>query len=209
MPLPVQVDWTTQLQPHFQLPITSVKARTLGSLWAGYGTVTSLQVQLKGQAAPTALIVKDVRPPRGSGVGHDRKIASYRVEHHFYKEIAPDLINATGLGIPRPLALESSPTGFQFILTDLREDYPRAPGGDLDGQQVRHVLAGVLRAVCCVLEAPRKTGNSCNGWFCEPPAAVWLSKSPRSMVGARAPRGVWPLLQLRRAALRSSSLPRR
>ncbi|EFJ50549.1 hypothetical protein VOLCADRAFT_88467 [Volvox carteri f. nagariensis] len=135
MPLPVQIDWTTQLQPHFQAPIASVKSRAIGSLWAGYGSVNSLQVQLKGQSSAVSLIVKDVRPPRGSGVSHERKMASYRVEEFFYKHVGPGLVSSTGLGIPRSLAIESSQSGFQFILTDLRAEYPHPAPDSLDGNQ--------------------------------------------------------------------------
>ncbi|PNH09121.1 hypothetical protein TSOC_004280, partial [Tetrabaena socialis] len=74
------VDWASQLQPHFPSPIASVKARTLQSLWAGYGSVSSLQVQLKGRAQPAAFIVKDVQPPRDTGVGHERKYLDTRRE---------------------------------------------------------------------------------------------------------------------------------
>lgn len=137
MPLPVQVDWVTQLQPYFQLPIVGVKSRSVASLWAGYGSVNALQVHLKGQSSPVALVVKDVRPPRGSGVSHDRKIASYRVEEYFYRNVAPELISAIGIGIPRPFAIDSSPSGFQFVLTDLRQEYPYPAPDSLNKKQVK------------------------------------------------------------------------
>ncbi|GLC68366.1 hypothetical protein PLESTF_000683400 [Pleodorina starrii] len=169
MPPPVlQVDWANKLQSHFQgAPILGVKSRPIGSLWAGYGGVSSLQVQLKDQSAPVALIVKDVRPPRGSGVSHERKVASYRVEEYFYKNIAPDLISATGLGIPRPLAIESAPTGFQFVLTDLRTEYPHPAPDSLDGKQVRAVLSWLATYHAYFWEQPTPAGLQQQGsyWY--------------------------------------------
>ncbi|GIL47760.1 hypothetical protein Vafri_3944 [Volvox africanus] len=167
MSLPVQIDWVTQLQPHFQAPISSVKSRTIGSLWAGYGSVNSLEVHLKGQSSPVALVVKDVRPPRGSGVSHERKVASYRVEEHFYKHIAPDLISVTDLGLPRPLVIKSSPAGFQFVLTDLREDFPHPARDCLDGQQVRTVLSWLATYHAYFWERPTPSGLQQQGsyWY--------------------------------------------
>jgi hypothetical protein len=40
--------------------VTSVKERRLQSLWAGYGSVSSLAVQLEGNAAIQRFIVKKV-----------------------------------------------------------------------------------------------------------------------------------------------------
>jgi serine/threonine protein kinase len=99
------------------------------SLWAGYGAVYHLIVKENGKSATRSLILKDVRPPKDSGVSHDRKIHSYKVETAFYQQLAVPL-KQCGLSIATPYLAEhnldgSTGTGsMHLILSDLREEYP-------------------------------------------------------------------------------------
>lgn len=133
-PTTATLDWKTQLQPHYTQPILSVQAKKLQSLWAGYGAVNALKVQFDG-APSVQLIAKSVHPQRSSGISHERKVASYRCEAEFYKQHAPALIKASGLGVPRPLVVESTAHGWEFVLTDLSMDFPES-SGCLDDSQV-------------------------------------------------------------------------
>ncbi|KAG2452058.1 hypothetical protein HYH02_003094 [Chlamydomonas schloesseri] len=133
------MDWKAMLQPHYSQPIVSVTAKKLQSLWAGYGAVNALKVQLEGSPRTVQLIAKSVHPRPSSGISHERKVNSYRCEAEFYKNHAPGLIKATGLGAPTPLLVESTEAGWEFVLTDLSVDFPES-SGCLDDQQVRAAL---------------------------------------------------------------------
>lgn len=141
--------WAELLQPALRCPVTAVKERRLASLWAGYGSVSSLSLDLGPQDAQDSgphpasssssppwpstlrLIVKDVHPPRASGISHERKLRSYAVESSFYLQLVPRLLADTGLGVPRPVLIDARPPDdFTLVLTDLSGEYPS--DGDYD-----------------------------------------------------------------------------
>ncbi len=92
------------------------------SLWSGYGAI--LRVELGGFAQPT-VVVKSVEPPssrkhpRGwsSDVGHERKLKSYQVEHHWYEHYARRC--GAGCPVPRPFYLKVREGRWLFVLEDL------------------------------------------------------------------------------------------
>ncbi len=138
-------DWAQVLQPHLPAPVASTEVRKLSSLWAGYGSVSSLRLTLK-DASTQNLVVKEVRPPKAeSGIGHDRKVASYRVEAAFYKDIAPSLIKTTNIGIPTPVLVNSGADEFTFVLTDLRPEFPVSGPGALSDTQASAAASTGLR----------------------------------------------------------------
>jgi hypothetical protein len=61
-----------------------VSSMAIQSLWGGYGRVVRV-----GFEDGTTAIVKSVTPPAGSGIGHRRKLQSYRVEQAFYEASTP------------------------------------------------------------------------------------------------------------------------
>jgi Ecdysteroid kinase-like family len=100
------------------------------TLWAGYGAVYNLLVKENGKKFTRSLILKDVKPPKDSGVSHDRKIKSYQVETAFYQQLATPLKQEKGLAIAACYLAEHNLDGntgtgsTHLILSDLREDYP-------------------------------------------------------------------------------------
>lgn len=90
----------------------------LQSLWSGYGAI----YRFFPAAGESPLIVKFVEPPdvkhRGSnGRGHLRKLRSYDVELHFYREASQRIFDSCR--IARALHLEKSGPGWLFVLQDL------------------------------------------------------------------------------------------
>lgn len=134
-------DWSKLLATHLSKPIESVHVKRVSSLWAGYGSVSELIVTFKGsKQAQQRLIVKEVQPPRDSGVGHERKVQSYACESAFYSSVAEQLIEV-GLAVPNPAFLESHPPGsFTFVLSDLTEGYPNSAAGSLTEREVLAAL---------------------------------------------------------------------
>eukprot|EP00466_Bigelowiella_natans_P004482 jgi/Bigna1/141931/aug1.66_g16639 len=107
------------------------------SLWAGYGSVKRLYLLPQGDKKATAkdertlktLICKKIAPGKGSGIGHARKVRSYRVEAHFYKEHAKKVI-ASGARVPFPHKIVASKDGSsEFLMEDLCEEFPKSAGG--------------------------------------------------------------------------------
>eukprot|EP00976_Prorocentrum_cordatum_P006959 139335-Prorocentrum_minimum.AAC.4 len=93
------------------LKVASMKERRLQSLWAGYGSVSSLTAQLE-DGATKRFIVKKVDPPRVSGgsIGDARKLRSYAVETFFYQQLAEKLIHH-GTAVATPLHLHKEVRG--------------------------------------------------------------------------------------------------
>lgn len=96
---------------------------------AGYGVVKA--ETMNGRP----VIVKEVNPPRGSGVSHQRKLESYHNEYEFYQRFAPIALAAGGIALPQPISLHESHEGgtehWRFVLEDLRPAFPN-PGGRID-----------------------------------------------------------------------------
>jgi hypothetical protein len=124
------------------------KEKRIASLWAGYGTITSVDVTIISSSSSKkrhnntdtiSLIIKRVKPPMHndpSDVSHERKLKSYHIEAYFYKHLAPLLLNnqeskilPCRIAIPYSIENVSSSTttktsaSFDFILEDLSIDY--------------------------------------------------------------------------------------
>lgn len=67
--------------------------RRVQSLWGGYGALDRC-----GLDDAASVVVKVVRPPGGSGIGHRRKLRSYAVETAFYEGFAAEL--PAGVRVP-------------------------------------------------------------------------------------------------------------
>ena len=100
----------------------SRKAR-IQSLWSGYGEV--VRYTLWG-SEHRSVVVKHVRPPRGSGRGHDRKLRSYEVEQAWYSGLARRCTAASR--VPACFHVERQNGEWLFLLEDL--DDARRPGLD-------------------------------------------------------------------------------
>ena len=111
-------------------------AGPLGSLWAGYGSITEVETE-DGQL----LIIKDVSPPSGSGISHRRKLQSYQVEASFYAVpggVASRLPPGAACHLPRCLGVHctlgaegSGSGGMQLVMADLRPQFPNRWVGGL------------------------------------------------------------------------------
>lgn len=114
-----------ELLQKWGLPFKLERATKMTTLWAGYGSVYHLVV--KDGRSTRNLVVKDVQPPAGSGVSHERKLRSYQVEAAFYQRVAPQLLEA-GLPIAHPAHVDNDLSGaggaMHLLLTDLRDEYP-------------------------------------------------------------------------------------
>jgi hypothetical protein len=116
--------------------ISRVWSARMGELWAGYGSVWSLQVTYatSGGEPPVRYVVKHVAPPSAqqpSSVGHARKLRSYVAEAAFYQHAAPLVLHAGSVAraaapLPEPAHVAASDTEMLFILSDLRTNYPRS-----------------------------------------------------------------------------------
>ena len=112
-------------------------AGPLGSLWAGYGSITEVETE-DGQL----LIIKEVAPPpSGSGISHRRKLQSYQVEASFYAApggVAARLPPGAACHLPRCLGVHSTlgteggsggGGGMQLLMADLRPQFPNRWAG--------------------------------------------------------------------------------
>lgn len=140
--------------------LSVLAARPLGTLWAGYGTIT--EVETDGEDAQT-LIVKEVHPPASSGVSHERKLRSYQVEAAFYERLGPRLPADAACHVPRCLGVvstlhsagdsmhgSSGDSGkMQLVMSDLRADFPRSCGS-LDEAHTKAALSwlAAFHAAC-------------------------------------------------------------
>ena len=88
------------------------RVHRIQSLWGGYGEAVRLLL-----SDGRMVVAKDVRPERGSGRGHARKLRSYDVEAAFYRDYAPRC--PRGCRVPQALAIESGDGRWLFVLEDL------------------------------------------------------------------------------------------
>lgn len=102
----------------------------IGTVWSGYGEL--LRLSLAGAEVP-AVVVKVVRPGKGWGRGHQRKLRSYGVEQRFYDQFAGRC--GTGCRVARCFEAARAEGGWTFVLEDLdaagfprRHDAPPARG---------------------------------------------------------------------------------
>ena len=98
-------------------------------LWSGYGRIERFRLRGAGDA-PASVILKAVRPPRGSvdhprGFGtdrsHQRKLKSYEVEHTFYSSYRERLTTPEGevARVPHLLGHAALADGSLLLLEDL------------------------------------------------------------------------------------------
>jgi hypothetical protein len=132
----------------------------LQSLWGGYGQVSRLTATTtNGSSKPLTVIVKHVKPPTGqSGVGHERKAKSYKVEAAWYcdprlakrflqqQEGDSDMTlitkptEAAAATLPYPISISTNADGrFEFILSDVSRRFPRYAWG-INGNDATAVL---------------------------------------------------------------------
>lgn len=109
--------------------------KRLTSLWAGYGTISSVKVRSKN--ANKDLIIKRVNPPHKcsvASIGDQRKIKSYHVEGYFYKKLVPYILkwkDVVKCDIAEPYFIdqthedeeEDSEASFLFIMSDLSDSH--------------------------------------------------------------------------------------
>lgn len=126
-------------------------AAFLQQLWAGYGSVKSGRL-LDGRL----VIEKAVTPPAGSGISHERKLASYHNEKLFYEQFAPHALHR-GIAIAQPIELYESEDRKQwrFVLEDLRPRFPREGSGSLDETTATTALRWLADFHAAFLEVDR------------------------------------------------------
>jgi len=90
------------------------RAERIQSLWSGYGEV--VRYQLTG-ADRGSVVVKHVRPGKGGGRSHDRKLRSYEVEQAWYRDWS-DRCGET-CRVPQCLHVEKQGGEWLFVLEDL------------------------------------------------------------------------------------------
>jgi hypothetical protein len=133
----------------------------LQSLWVGYGQVSRLTAAANGSSSkPLTVIVKHVKPPTGQGgVGHERKVKSYKVEAAWYSDarlakrflqqqegsdsdmtIITKPTEAAAATLPYPISISTNADGrFEFILSDVSRRFPRYAWG-INGNDAAAVL---------------------------------------------------------------------
>jgi hypothetical protein len=90
------------------------RGERIQSLWRGYGEV--VRFHLTGADQPS-VVVKHVRPPKGSGRSHSRKLRSYEVEQTWYQDWASRC--GDNCRVPACIALERGKGEWLFVLEDL------------------------------------------------------------------------------------------
>lgn len=91
---------------------TSVtRAERLQTVWSGYGEL--VRYHLAG-GDPPSVVAKQIRPPKGSGLAHERKLRSYQVEQAFYRDHAPRCDERCRVARCLHLAREKSESLFVF-----------------------------------------------------------------------------------------------
>jgi hypothetical protein len=122
-------DWEGNL-PSEWLPIQSVSPeRHIQSLWAGYGSVSSVSICTASNET-VSLIIKRVTPPSdGVGISHERKVKSYCAEAYFYQHLASQLSPySASCVVPHSYSIQSKDGGFLFCMSDLRHDFSDSNG---------------------------------------------------------------------------------
>ena len=103
---------------------TTVRTERLQSLWAGYGTISRLNL-----SDQSSLVLKTIVPPRLSGAFDEsdaRKLTSYRVERFFYTSLAAKL--PPSVRVAKSYSLRPGMTaGEDLLLEDLDAEF------DVDG----------------------------------------------------------------------------
>lgn len=119
-----------------------VEEEMIQQLWSGYGKILRIGLQ---DAPVRSVVVKHVQlptynnHPRGwnTDIGHQRKLKSYQVETHWYKNHS----NKSAARLPQCLAIESQNDEVLMVLEDLDEaGYPFRNRG-LDWEEISACLA--------------------------------------------------------------------
>lgn len=140
---------------------TPLRERPIQSLWADYGTISELELEVEGaeeegekkRKETTTVIVKRVKPPRGDSgdIGHQRKLDSYVCEAAFYQHCARRTIEG-GAAIAEPLLISTSESSDEkksfsltLVLSDLRPTHPYFARGGLKPEQLQASLRWLAR----------------------------------------------------------------
>lgn len=102
-------------------PYSNVQQRVLGSLWAGYGQIVSINAtNVHNQQC--SLVVKQFIPPktRDESEDHCRKVRSYSVESSFYKTVSPQM-RARGVLVPQLMGVSEEDDGVMIVMSDLSD----------------------------------------------------------------------------------------
>ena len=84
------------------------------SVWGGYGELVRYSL---GGAELASVVVKHIRPGKGRGRSHDRKLRSYQVEQAWYEGWAPEC--GQGCQVARCLHVEREAGEWTFVFEDL------------------------------------------------------------------------------------------
>ena len=131
---------------------------SIQSVWAGYGELFRCHLS---DAPVDTVVVKHVTPPKGRGHAHQRKLRSYEVEAHFYRQHAPRCDD--GCRVASCFGAQRVDKGWLLIMEDL--DAAGFSGRDRDprGRRLDATLAWLANFhVMFMHERPRglwKTGT--------------------------------------------------
>jgi hypothetical protein len=222
-----QLDWQALLAPSLQpRRIVNLQSERLQSLWASYGDVTRLRLALD-DGSQQRFVAKRVNPPRAKpdDVGHARKLSSYACEAAFYDGVTAELLQRTGLALPRPLrvsqgglcgASSAAAPEFVFVLSDLTQELPEPPAGSLTDTQVTGPRARLARQQHRLLAQPQTAAaqdRTCEAILlllllllrrCAPPSSGSPRTTPTFLSG-RCPQGCSPRAATGAAARRKAA----
>jgi hypothetical protein len=121
----------------FRVPILGIKQTRLCSLWAGFGSIYSINLKT---AAPVGspnheirLIYKFIQPPSTStgdndDIGTQRKLKSYMVEKEFYQNISPQILQNSSISLPECFYCSHHPSQnnltIGILMNNLNDQYP-------------------------------------------------------------------------------------
>ena len=107
--------------------ITRVRCRSVATLWAGFGSVVELTLEL-GPRAPVAFVAKKIKLPADCrSIGDRRKKASYECEAVFYAARGlAERLHSAGCGVPRPLGVSRDASGCVTVLMTKLVGHPGA-----------------------------------------------------------------------------------
>jgi aminoglycoside phosphotransferase (APT) family kinase protein len=129
---------TDELTQHIATITGASKAERgerIQSVWSGYGEI--VRYHLSG-APLDSVVVKHVKPAKGSGRSHDRKLRSYAVEQRWYQTWSTRCSDACR--IPRCLHAQRDKSEWLFVLEDLDAAGFSGRRHDLSNQQLDSCL---------------------------------------------------------------------
>jgi hypothetical protein len=122
----------------FHIPILGIQQTRLCSLWAGFGSIYSINLTTENRKNGNHaihLIYKFIQPPATSthdndDIGTQRKLKSYLIEKEFYQKISPHLIQNLQLSLPQCFYCSYQPESSQnnlqigILMNNLNDQYP-------------------------------------------------------------------------------------